>query len=152
MKSILRLLLACLALAWRSPAADLVTDGNWVESINGSDLVSGAGSDLKSQFESVSGVTSLTISNAPGAWSLRVQCAGSGGHKDVTVYVKRSSSGTGPGSISGGTAYMALTGSGAELFTGTEARSGISLQYKITGLSRRVSPATYLSSITFTVQ
>ncbi len=141
--------LACTSLA---PGADLVSSGDWAKSINATDLVAGAGSDLPAQFESVSGVTTLTISNAPGAWTLRTRVGGSGGHGSVTVYIKRTSGGSGSGSISGGTAYQALTGSDAELFSGTEARSNIALQYKITGLSSRVSPASYLSSIFFTVQ
>lgn len=150
MKASLHKLLLLLALPGLAQGADLTSIGDWVESITAANLVSGAGSDVQSQFESVSGVTSLTISNAPGAWTLRVR--GSGGHGDVTVLVKRTSGGSGSGSISGGTAYQELTGSDAELFSGTDARSGIPLQFKLTGLSRNVAPATYLSSIIFTVQ
>jgi hypothetical protein len=151
MKSPLHKLLPLLALTGLAHGADLTSRGDWVESITAANLVSGAGSDLQSQFESVAGVTTLTISTAPGAWTLRVRLGGSGGHGDVTVYVKRTSAGSGSGSISGGTAYMALTGSDAELFSGTENRGNVSLQFKLTGLSRTVSPATYLSSIIFTV-
>lgn len=132
--------------------ADLSSSGDWVETVNATHLVSGAGSDLQPQFESISGVTTLTITNAPGSWTLRVRLAGSGGHGDVTVSVKRTSSGSGTGTIVDGSAYMPLTGSDAVLFSGTEDRSGISLQFKLTGLSRNVSPASYLSSIIFTVQ
>lgn len=152
MKPPLHKLLLVLGLTGLTRGADITSNGDWVESISAAHLVSGAGSDLQPQFESVAGVTSLTISNAPGAWTLGVRRAGGGGHGDVTVYVKRTSGGTGSGSISGGSAYMELTSSNAELFSGTEARSGISLQFKLTGLSRGVSPATYFSSIIFTVQ
>jgi opacity protein-like surface antigen len=151
MKTSLLPLLTILLLAAFAPAADLTSIGDWTESINASALVSGAGSDLQPQFESVAGVTTLTISNAPAAWTLRVRLAGSGGHSDVTVHVKRASGGSGSGTISGGTAYQALTGSDAELFSGTSDRGSISLQFKLTGLTRKVSPATYLSSIIFTV-
>lgn len=152
MKFSLLKLFALVALPRLVHGADLTSMGDWVESITAANLVSGAGSDLQSQFESVSGVTSLTISNAPGAWKLQARLGGSGGHGDVTILVKRSSGGSGLGSISGGTAYMALSGSDAELFSGTEDRGNISLQFKLTGLSRSVSPATYLSSIIFTIQ
>lgn len=151
MKSRLRTtLLLLFALCGTSQAADLTSSGDWVETITAANLVSGAGSDLQAQFESISGVSTLTISIAPGAWSLRVRV--SGGHGDVTVHVKRTSAGSGSGSISGGTAYLALTGSDTELFSGSEDRSSVSLQFKLTGLSQNVSPATYLSSIIFTVQ
>lgn len=152
MKSSLQQLLALLALTSLAQSADLTSSGDWSESITAANLVSGAGSDLQPQFESVSGITTLTIGNAPGSWTLRVRIAGSGGHSNVTVHVKRTSGGSGSGSISGGTAYMALTGGNSTLFSGAENRSNISLQFKLTGLSRSVSPATYLSSIIFTVQ
>jgi hypothetical protein len=152
MKSPLPKLLALLALSDLVHGADLTSSGDWVENITAANLVSGAGSNLQPQFESVSGITSLTINNAPGAWTLRVRLAGSGGHGNVTVYAKRTSGGSGVGTISGGTAYMALTGSDTEFFSGTDNRGNISLQFKLTGLSSSVSPATYFSSILFTVQ
>lgn len=151
MKSSMLKVVPLLAFSSFAQGADLTSSGDWVESINATHLVAGAGSDLQAQFESVSGVTTLTITNAPGAWSLRVRRGGSGGHGDVTVYVKRTSSGSGSGSIAGGTAYQALTGTDEELFSGSDARSSVSLQFKLTGLSRNVSPATYLSSLIFTV-
>jgi hypothetical protein len=145
-------LLFFLAFAGAARSANLTSSGDWTTRIGVADLVAGAGSDFKSQFESVSGVTTLTISNAPGAWSLRVHIGGGGGSSDVTVWVKRTSNGSGSGSITGGSEYMAVTGSDVELFSGSGNRSSISLQYKLTGLSRKVSPTAYLSSITFTVQ
>jgi hypothetical protein len=152
MKSILRKTLLLLTLCTASQAADLTSSGNWVETITAANLISGAGSDLQAQVESVSGVTTLTITNAPGAWSLRARLGASQGHGDVTVYVKRTSAGSGSGTISGGNAYVELTNSDVEIFNGSEARSGISIQFKLIGLSHDIPPATYLSSITFTVQ
>lgn len=126
--------------------------GDWVEPITATNLVTGAGSDLQPQLESISGVTVLTISNAPGAWTLRARLSGNGGHDEVSVLVKRTSAGSGPGSIDGGTTYTVLSGLDSEIFSGTESRGNISLQFKLAGLSCRVSPDTYLSSIIFTVQ
>ncbi|MGB8169940.1 MAG: hypothetical protein WCF18_20725 [Chthoniobacteraceae bacterium] len=148
----LRTMLLALALSGASRAADLTSSGDWVTTIAASNLVSGAGSDLQAQFESFSGVTTLTISNISGAWSLRARRAGANGHPDVAVSLKRTSGGSGSGDISGGTAYVELTNSDVEIFTGSEARSGVALQFKLTGLSHKVAPATYFSSIIFTVQ
>ncbi len=133
-------------------AADLSSSGDWVQGISAADLVAGAGSNLQPIFESVPGATVLSIANAPGSWSLRVRQSGSGGSGNVTIYVRRVSAGSGSGSIAGGTAYQALSGSDAELFSGSLPRSGVTLQYKLTGLSAGVPPSTYLSSIIFTVQ
>jgi len=38
--------------------------------VNATNLVSGAGSDLQAQFVSISGVTTLTITNVSGAFSI----------------------------------------------------------------------------------
>lgn len=133
-------------------AADLTSSGDWLQRISATDLVSGAGSNLKANFESVPGVTVLNITNAPGPWSLRVRQSGSGPAGNVIIHVKRVSSGSGSGNIAGGTAYQALSGSDAELFSGSLPRSGVALQFKLSGLSPDVPPSTYLSSIIFTVQ
>ncbi len=45
-----------------SLAIDISATGGWSEIIDANDLVSGAGSDLKSSYESEAGATLLTIS------------------------------------------------------------------------------------------
>ena len=133
-------------------AADLVASGDWTQQLNAAHLVSGAGSNLPTQIQSLAGTTILSISNAPGAWTLRVRRAGGPWPGNVTLFVKRTSAGAGSGSVSGGDAFVEVTGSDTELFSGSGARSNIALQFKLTGLSTSVSPAQYLSSIIFTVQ
>jgi hypothetical protein len=152
MKTPLHRFLVLAGFATLAQSADLTSMGDWTESITATDLVSGAGTDLKPQFESAAGVTTLTVSNAPGPWTVSVKRTGNGGHGDVTVYVKRVSGGSGIGTIDGGTAYQTLTGADVDLFSGTEDRNGISLQFKLTGITRDVPPANYLSTIVFTVR
>ena len=152
MKSILNKVLLVLALSGSVRSADITTIGDWVTTVTAANLVAGAGSDLQAQFESISGVTTLTIFNTAEAWSLRARRSGNQWDGAVTVYVKRTSNGSGSGNISGGNAYVELTGTDGEIFSGSGNRSAISLQFKLTGLSKTVSPATYLSSIIFTVQ
>lgn len=153
MKRILFLILALAGVYARSGlAADITVTGGWLETLNATTLTAGAGSDLVGQIESASGISVLTIINAPGNWTLRARKSGSGGHPDVTIHVRRSSSGSGSGGISGGTSFMALTGSDVEIFSGTDDRENISLQFKLSGLSKDIPPATYFSSIIFTVQ
>ena len=152
MKTLFRIILALLAFAPADQAADLVSSGDWTETITASNLVSGAGSNLQSQLQSMAGVTSLTISNAPGSWTLRVHRTGSPWAGEVALFVKRTSAGSGSGSIAGGESFVEVTASDVEIFNGSEARSNVALQFKLTGLSVGVSPANYLSSIVFTVQ
>lgn len=145
-------LLTFLALgAGLAPAADLSAIGSWTETVTAADLTGGAGSDLR-PFESVSGTVSLTITNATGTWQLRARRSGTQWDGHLALWVKRSSSGNGSGDISGGDAYIELTGTDTEIFSGSDNRSGVSLQFKLTGLTTGVSPSTYLSSITFTVR
>lgn len=152
MKSFLHKFLTLFALTGLAHSADLTSIGDWSENVTAANLVSGAGSDLQSQIESISGVTTLTISNAPGAWTLRARRSSSQWNNNLAVYAKRTSAGSGSGTISGGNAYVELTGNDSEIFSGTENRGSIAIQFKLTGLSRSVSPATYISSIIFTVQ
>ena len=136
--------------AW---TADLTATGGWSRTITANDLTAGAGSDLASQQESSAGATTLTItSTGGGAWRIKVRHTPSTWHSNFTLWVKRTSDGTGDGSISGGSGYIQVTAVDAELFSGTKDRSNISLQYKLTGLSKNVSPNSYLSSVVFTVE
>jgi hypothetical protein len=152
MKTLLRNSLALLALASAGHAADLIATGDWNNTVNAALLVSGAGSSLPVQVQSISGVTTLSISNAPGNWTIRVRRAGGPWHSNLTLFVKRTSAGAGSGTVNGGDTFVEVTGADTELFGGSGARSNVSLQFKLTGLSLDVSPATYLSSIVFTVQ
>ena len=145
-------MLALLLITNAGHAADLTALGNWTETLTASNLVSGAGSDLQNQLVSVAGVTTITISESAGAWTLRARRSSSQWNDNFALFVKRTSSGSGSGSISGAEGYVEITGSDAEIFSGSESRSSISLQYKLTGLATNVSAATYLSSIIFTVQ
>ncbi len=152
MKSIIRQAIALVTLARMVTAADLTSSGDWVESLNATNLVSGAGTDLPSTLESISGVTILSVSNVTGAWRVTARRSSSNWDNHLTLYVRRTSAGTGTGSISGGDGYVEITGSDSEIFTGSDARTSISVQYKLTGLAHNLSPSTYLSSLTFTVQ
>ncbi len=129
-----------------------MASGDWTQKLNAGHLVSGAGSNLPTQVQSLAGATILSISNAPGAWTVRVRRAGGPWHGNVTLFVKRTSAGAGSGSVSGGDGFVEVTGSDTVLFSGSGARSNIALQFKLTGLSAGISPANYLSSIVFTVQ
>jgi hypothetical protein len=125
--------------------------GDWTETLTASHLAAGAGSDLSNQLESIAGVTTLTISDAPGDWKIRARRSSSRWNDNFALFVKRTSAGSGSGSISGAESYVEITGNDVEILAGSEDRSSISLQFKLTGLASNVAAATYLSSIIFTV-
>ena len=147
------LLISVLLVSNAAWAADISTTGGWSRTITAADLTAGAGSDLASQQESHAGATTLTIaSTGGGAWRIKVRHMPNPWHNDFTLWVRRTSEGTGGGSIAGGSGYLQVTALDTELFSGTLDRSGISLQYKLTGLSKNVSPNSYLSSLVFAVE
>lgn len=127
--------------------------GGWSRTITAADLEAGAGSDLKSTYESAAD-PSLTISGTAGnddAWRVDVRRADTDWHSNLTLSVKRTGGGTGGGSITGGTAYQAIGTSDAEFFSGAGDRSAIPLQFKLEGMSLQVPPDTYSTTITYTV-
>jgi len=152
MKILSGILAVILALAPVVSGADLILSGAWTERLTALRLAPVAGSKLQGHIESFSGATVLSISNAPGHWTLRAHLSGAESQNGVAIYIKRTSNGGGSGAISGGESYVQLTTAETELFRGEGSRRNISLQFKLAGFSAHVLPATYLSSITYTVQ
>jgi hypothetical protein len=152
MKTSLRNLLLVLSCVGVASAADLSSTGDWTENVNASHLTAGAGSNLPAAFQSVSGTTVLSIANAPGNWRVKARRGSGNWNGNLILWVKRTSDGSGSGTISGGDTFVELGATDAEIFSGTEARGNISLQYKLTGLTSGVAPDAYTSSIIFTIQ
>jgi hypothetical protein len=152
MTTLIRKILALLAISSAGQAADLIATGNWTQMVSAAQLVSGPGSNLPVQMQSMAGVTTLSISNAPGNWTLRVHRADGPWPSGLALFVKRTSAGSGSGTVSGGDSFVEMTGSDIELFSGSGPRSNIALQFRLTGLSVGVPPSSYLSSIVFSVQ
>jgi len=136
-------------------AIDLSATGGWNETVNESDLISGAGSNLVDTYESTIDATNITISNCIGDsdnWRVDIRRVNEGGWQGVlTFYVKRTSDGTGNGSISGGLSYIEITSTDTEFFPGAGDRSNITIQYQLTGMSINASPNHYNTTIIFTV-
>lgn len=151
MKLPLRILAIVCAALHTVSAADVTAAGGWMDTVTAANLASGAGSDL-APLESVSGTTILNVANSSGNWHLRARLTAGQWNENLTIWVKRTSDGSGSGTIAGGNSYVQLTAADLEIFSGLNDRANISLQFKITGLTRRVHPSTYNSSITFTVQ
>lgn len=133
-------------------AADLSATGTWIETVTAANLAAGAGSDLTTALQSASGVTVMNVTNAPGAWRIKARVNPAQWNGNFTVWVKRTSGGSGSGTVSGGDSYVALGNTDTEIFTGTQDRTSISLQLRLTGLNCRIAPDTYNSAIIFTVQ
>lgn len=151
---VLFLAISLLLALTRVEAIDISAAGGWTETIDENDLQSGAGSNLIATYESVTNASTAGISNCTGDsdnWRVDVKRSDSGWQGDFVLYAKRTSDGTGTGSISGGLSYIEITTADVEFFSGAGNRDNIDLQYRLTGMSVNASPNTYNTTIMLTI-
>lgn len=141
-----------------APGADISAVGGWTQTITVANLTAGAGSDLPSDFDSISGATTISVLGLPSGWNVLVRRGSGSFGSGVQLFVRRTSNGSPPGgapigSISGGESFIEVTGTDTVFFSGSSIRNGIGIQYRLTGIScTTVTPATYSAPIIFTVQ
>lgn len=143
-------LLAHIGLPSAVCAQDISASGGWSETIDVGDLVSGAGSDLTDAYVSGASATTISVTYA-GSWRVDARRTDSVWHGDYTLFGQRTSAGSGSGSIAGGLSYQSVSTSDASFFSGTADRSGIDVQYRLTGMSVNAQPTTYSTTVTFTI-
>ena len=146
-------LVAALSLSAPAEAIDVATSGAWSITVDATDLVSGAGSDLVASYESASSEVTIDLTNTADsgdAWRVDVKMTGSW-HADLHLWVRRTGGGSGPGTISGGTTYQEITSTYAASFSGTGDRTGVPLQFKVTGVSVGVDPTAHLRVVVYQV-
>jgi len=131
-------------------AGDIVATGGWSLTVDSADLVSGAGSDLTSTYESAASATDLAVT-ATADYRVDVRRTDGTWDGDFTISARRTQDGSGSGSISGGTTYLAITTTDAEFFTGNSDRTGVKVQYQLEGMSVSITPDTYSSTVTYTI-
>lgn len=142
-------------LATDARAHAIAKTGSWSVTVNSSDLASGAGSDLNSTKESSAGVVTLTLTDIGlGEASYRIdirKASSSSLSSDVHLWVKRVTDGSGSGSITGGTSYQEVTSVDTSFFSGTLDRSGIQVQYQLTGLGLSLNSGGGQATIRYTI-
>lgn len=134
-------------------AIDIVIAGDWLLTVDASDLLAGAGSDLIDTYESIADVASISISGTAGAsdnWRVDVKKVDTGWYGSFHLYVQRTSGGTG-GSVSGGTVYQEITDADQSFFNGSDDVSGIGIQFQLSGVSVQIAPDTYTTTVYYTV-
>jgi hypothetical protein len=148
---LLRLVLVAAA-AGSLGAISITVSGSWSVVINASNLTGGPGTDLIPTLESPLNGTALSVSQASGLnWQVTVRKIDGTWPAALTLSAKRTSNGTGSGSISGGTTYQSLTSIDKTFFTGRGNRSTVYLRFQLSGLSVNIPPAAYTTTIVYTV-
>ena len=130
-------------------AISISATGSWSETTGSPPPA--AGSDLPNTCESTTNAISINITATNGNWGLTVKKINSKWHDSLHLWVKRTSDGSGSGSISGGSSYQETTDIDSDFFNGNGDRSNVNIQLKLTGVSIQVPPDTYTATVYYTV-
>ena len=123
--------------------------GSWSQQVTASDLSAGPGSDLLSAYES--GTSQVTIAvTQTGGWSVSVHKVDNNWHANLNLYLRRTSNGSGSGSIADGGDYQQLTSTSTAFFSGSALRTNIHVQIKIDGVSVLVPQGDYATTVHYT--
>lgn len=136
-------------------AIDVSASGGWTDlRIDKSYLVAGPGSDLADSYESNSAATLIKVYNTQDKnddWEIKVSRTGPSWPAALSLYAKRTSDGTGLGSVAGGLSYQKVTDIETDFFTGAGDRDTIAIRYRLTGMSIAVDPGNYSTTVIFTI-
>jgi hypothetical protein len=139
------------------PAAaviNITVSGSWNQTIDKNNLTGGAGTDLNNTFASSQNINLITITgtkNRNDNWQVNIKRIDTTWNGSLQIFARRTSSGTGTGSVSGGQAYIQLTQNDTTFFNGAGDLNGIWVQLQLTGTSVQVSPNQYSTTIQYTI-
>jgi hypothetical protein len=126
----------------------ITASGDWSVSVDESDLLGGAGSDVESTYTSNANQTNISIiGTQDGDWQVNISKVDQTWHSDFTIYARRTS-GTG---ITGGSTYQEITDSDRYFFNGTGDYFIIGIQYQLEGISLQIPAATYSIIVYYTL-
>ncbi len=137
-----------------------VSDQNqpWSLTVGSADIVGGAGGDFASEYESAVDEKQLKIinrgpPNLSRSYRVDVRKDDSSWDSRITLYIRRTSDGTGTGTITGGTVYQEVTGQDMSFFSGNENRDNIDVQFKVSGgyAGEALSADSYVTGVVYTV-
>ena len=140
-----------------SPASaviNITVTGSWTQTIDKSNLTAGAGTNLTGTYTSAQNVNQVSITgtiNKNDNWQVNIKRIDTTWNSSLLIFARRTSAGTGNGSISGGNAYIQVTQSDTTFFSGAGDRSSINIQLQLTGASLQIPPNQYTTTIQYTV-
>jgi hypothetical protein len=133
-------------------AVSISVTGSWFETIDATDLVGGAGSDLRSTCESAADQVAIDISGAGSkSWAVDIRKVDTDWPSGLGLYARRTSDGSGQGQVTGGTSYQQVSDTYQEFFTGDDNRKGINIQMMIDGVSAEMPCGNFLTTVYYTV-
>lgn len=156
-------LLIILSFSFKLIAQEATIDvsGSWSVTIDETDLVAGAGSDLNSTYTSETNQITVNIDKIVYGnfwdwlvnynWRVDVRRSDINWDSNFRLYVRRTGNGFGFGSISGGTSFQEVTLVDQTFFSGSRRRYYIYLQLQLENVSINISPDTYSTTVIYTV-
>ena len=126
---------------------------SWDVAVGPADILGGDGGDFADEFESASDEKQLDVKNPVANWRIDVSRSSASWHTNIHLYIRRTSDGTGTGTISIGTTYQEITTTNTSFFDGTGQRDNVDLQFKVGGAfaAAGVPAGSYVTTITYTV-
>ena len=149
----LLILMICFGTAYPIFAlVEITVSGSWQETIDSGDLILGPEWMLPSTYTSSANAALVNISaKLRDNWIVSVSKIDSVWDPRMSLYIRRTGSGSGTGLISGGTSFQQLTPSGQTFFSGSNKRTGIPIQFQLTGMTLAIPPANRMTTILYTV-
>jgi hypothetical protein len=118
---------------------EIIVSGGWFRLIDQFDLKAGAGSDLIESYESLPDATVIDIiAHIETSWEVYVRRINQA--HNLSIYIRRTSDGTGSGRIEGGGNFILVEESPKLLFRGKGEKRSITVQFKISGVSIGIPP------------
>jgi hypothetical protein len=105
--------------------------GRWTIDLDDTSLSGGAGTDFASPVESAADLVDVDVSNPQNAWRIDIRRTDSVWHANLRIYARRTTDGTGSGTVSGGTTYQEITTVDQPFITGTLGRSNMKVQLAV---------------------
>jgi len=145
------ILVSALSLVVLARAANITISGSWSRTIGSGDLQGGAGSNLNTTYASATNQVTMTVTTTLTNWSVSVLRIDSSWNANFVLSIRRTSSGYGSGTVSGGTNYLTILTTSQNFVTGSGNMYLIALQEQLGGVSVSIPVATYTTTIQYTV-
>lgn len=139
--------------AWNlAQAATITIAGSWSRVIGAGDLTGGPGSNLTATYASATNQVTMGVTTGAGMnWRVDVRRIDTIWHASFRLSIRRTSNGSGTGTVAGGATYLRITTISQTFVTGSGNRAGIQLQERLGGVSVSIPVATYTTTIQYTV-
>jgi hypothetical protein len=145
--SAVRFLLATLVACNLAHAATITITGSWSLVIGAGNLTGGPGTNLTATYTSATNQVLMGVTTTLVNWRVDISRLDSLWHANLVLSIRRTGTGSGTGSVTGGGSYQAITTTNQTFVTGSGNRAGIQLQERIGGVSVSIPVATYTTTI-----